>query len=445
MSERIDYDHRYCTLNRGDMVAAYTIQRKIGKGAYCTVYDVTSSDATSNQSNVAIKIYRAGYSNKDAFNAELHALIHLNNSACRINEGFTNIMKYYGYFAHLAVDITADITAESLKSSIHPCVIVGKYGDSVDELWHVFSDGLDINNAKRIFRQLCCGLKYIHRCGIAHGDIKTANILMNKKAEDLLTPQSLHDVEIVISDFNHSRFISNQECETVGTQVYCAPEVMLKLPWSTPADIWSAGCVFYELLTTNDLFTIEEDSDTELSESTDGMHIDGGTSTSIKASTTTPPKRATDHNSHDDHNSHNNSHDDNSYDSSDDANYSSSGGFDPDVVYSHLSGIYQLLGKPPTRFIKGGRDYYNSKGYLKHNPDLKTVNLREVMTNEFNCPRGVADSVHEFLLKMIKYRPEERATASALLESKFLRNIEQQTNNTNNTNNTCLLYTSRCV
>ncbi len=44
----------------------------------------------------------------------------------------------------------------------------------------------------------------------------------------------------------------------INTRQYRAPEVILELGWSTPSDIWSLGCLLYELLTGNLLFGTHE-------------------------------------------------------------------------------------------------------------------------------------------------------------------------------------------
>ena len=92
------------------------------------------------------------------------------------------------------------------------------------------------------------GIAYLHKCKIIHRDIKCSNILMNSKGD------------ICIGDFGLARR-DNQDynkryTQTVVTLCYRAPEILLGSREYGPAvDIWSAGCVFAELLTGNILFS----------------------------------------------------------------------------------------------------------------------------------------------------------------------------------------------
>ena len=40
----------------------------------------------------------------------------------------------------------------------------------------------------------------------------------------------------------------------MSTRHYRAPEVILELGWSHPCDVWSIGCIMYELATGTTLF-----------------------------------------------------------------------------------------------------------------------------------------------------------------------------------------------
>ena len=108
---------------------------------------------------------------------------------------------------------------------------------------HLFN----MSQIKYIFYQIMSGIAYLHKCKIIHRDIKCSNILMNSKGD------------ICIGDFGLARR-DNQDynkryTSTVVTLCYRAPEILLGSREYGPAvDIWSAGCVFAELLTGNILF-----------------------------------------------------------------------------------------------------------------------------------------------------------------------------------------------
>ncbi|HYG57332.1 MAG TPA: protein kinase, partial [Symbiobacteriaceae bacterium] len=82
------------------------------------------------------------------------------------------------------------------------------------------------------------GLAAIHSEHVVHRDIKPENILINGE-----TPK--------IADLGIARMLaSNELAATVtGTIYYMSPEVLCAAGASFPADIWSLGVVFYEMLT----------------------------------------------------------------------------------------------------------------------------------------------------------------------------------------------------
>ena len=66
-----------------------------------------------------------------------------------------------------------------------------------------------------------------------------------------------NDVSIVI-DFGGATYDSDSKSTIISTRQYRAPEVMLGLNWSTPADLWSAGCIIGELYLGNLFFPTHE-------------------------------------------------------------------------------------------------------------------------------------------------------------------------------------------
>lgn len=83
------------------------------------------------------------------------------------------------------------------------------------------------------------GLKSLHDAKILHRDIKSANIFMNKDHK-----------QIKLGDMNVSIVSNNGMARTqTGTPYYASPEVWNEKPYSAKCDIWSLGCVLYEMAT----------------------------------------------------------------------------------------------------------------------------------------------------------------------------------------------------
>ena len=93
--------------------------------------------------------------------------------------------------------------------------------------------------AYRIIAPLTDCLRYLHNMGIIHRDIKPENILCNS---------SLFDVKI--ADFGFSKLVFPKEkldfpCGTIN---YIAPEVIARKGYTTKADMWSLGIIFYLIM-----------------------------------------------------------------------------------------------------------------------------------------------------------------------------------------------------
>jgi len=73
---------------------------------------------------------------------------------------------------------------------------------------------------------------------VMHRDIKSANIFMNK------------DLSIKLGDMNVSKVAdpSGLNYTQTGTPYYASPEVWRDEPYGFKSDIWSLGCVIYEMI-----------------------------------------------------------------------------------------------------------------------------------------------------------------------------------------------------
>ena len=90
----------------------------------------------------------------------------------------------------------------------------------------------------RIFIQLVKGLKSLHDLKILHRDLKSANVFLFK------------DGHAKLGDLNVSKVAKKGLGYTqTGTPYYASPEVWKDLPYDNKSDIWSLGCVLYEMIT----------------------------------------------------------------------------------------------------------------------------------------------------------------------------------------------------
>jgi len=102
-----------------------------------------------------------------------------------------------------------------------------------------------------IMVEVCAGLSHAHLMGIVHRDIKPGNIFLTAAGE------------VKVLDFGLARLAGSDLTRSgyrFGTPAYMSPEQLKGLPLDHRSDIFSAGVVFYELLTSARPF----DADSEI-------------------------------------------------------------------------------------------------------------------------------------------------------------------------------------
>ncbi|EGR31224.1 protein kinase domain protein [Ichthyophthirius multifiliis] len=88
------------------------------------------------------------------------------------------------------------------------------------------------------FVQITLALDYIHEKNILHRDLKSSNVFLTRTGC------------VKIGDFGISRilFDPQEKVKTmIGTPQYLSPEVFLNSPYAYYSDIWSLGCLLYEM------------------------------------------------------------------------------------------------------------------------------------------------------------------------------------------------------
>ena len=121
--------------------------------------------------------------------------------------------------------------------------IVMEYADNGD----LYKKILEYKNKKKffeeveiwkIFIQLVKGLKALHDLQILHRDLKSANVFLFK------------DGHAKLGDLNVSKVARRGLGYTqTGTPYYASPEIWKDLPYDNKSDIWSLGCVLWEMIT----------------------------------------------------------------------------------------------------------------------------------------------------------------------------------------------------
>jgi serine/threonine-protein kinase len=156
--------------------------------------------------------------------------------------------------------------AELANSLRHPNLLgVNDFGITDDGIAYLVMDYLDgcsleniidkaghvpADRALTIFLQICEGLQYAHSRGVIHRDIKPSNVMLVQEGK-------LNDV-VKIVDFGIAEFFHQYEKQSknvtqvgdiMGSPHYMSPEQCKSGLLDHRSDIYSFGCLMYEVLT----------------------------------------------------------------------------------------------------------------------------------------------------------------------------------------------------
>ncbi|PSN47632.1 Cyclin-dependent kinase 6 [Blattella germanica] len=123
--------------------------------------------------------------------------------------------------------------------------------DLANYLEHCPPPGLSGHRIKEIMHQILCGVDFLHTHRVIHRDLKPQNLLVTNTGSIKLADFGLaktYDFEMKLTS-------------VVVTLWYRSPEVLLGLPYATPVDIWSCGCIMAELFMLAPLFSGTSEGD----------------------------------------------------------------------------------------------------------------------------------------------------------------------------------------
>lgn len=143
----------------------------------------------------------------------------------------------------------------------HICLLFEMLGRSVFDFMKMNNyQPYPFEHVRAIGHQLTLAVNFLHKNRITHTDLKPENILFVNDAYDIEYPNNksnskikhylvVKDPTIRLIDFGSATFDHEHHSKVVSTRHYRAIEVILELGWSQPCDIWSIGCILFELYT----------------------------------------------------------------------------------------------------------------------------------------------------------------------------------------------------
>ena len=197
----------------------YQIKEKLGSGGTAIVYQ--GQDTLLNRM-VTIKILREEYaSNEDfvrRFRREAQAVASLSHG---------NIVSVYdvGFEENMHYIVMEFVEGYSLKDYIKQKGII------------------PVQEASSIMTKILYGIAYAHEHGIVHRDIKAHNILLGTDGRAKVTD---FGIAVGMTDMTQTY---NTSSRIMGSVHYIAPEQVQGQPVTEKSDIYSAGVLFYEMLT----------------------------------------------------------------------------------------------------------------------------------------------------------------------------------------------------
>ena len=196
----------------------FKIIDKIGEGAYSTVYPVKRIEDGNLYALKKVKIQSLSQKEKQNALNEVRIL-------ASVNSPF--VISYKESFI--------DETDNTL------CIVM-EYADEGDlfqkiTLYKKLHTTFEENDVWKIFIQITKGLHDLHEYNILHRDLKSANVFL------------FRDGTAKLGDLNVSKIsFRGLGCTQTGTPYYASPEVWKDNPYNLKSDIWSLGCLCYELL-----------------------------------------------------------------------------------------------------------------------------------------------------------------------------------------------------
>ena len=197
----------------------FEVGKELGKGAFGSVFIVKRKEDSNIYAMKRVKISQLNTKERENALNEVRILASLNHQ---------NIVGYKEAFFE-EESRTLNIVMEyaddgDLESKIQKCIKI-KAPFSESEIWSCLI-------------QIIQGLKYLHENKVMHRDLKCANIFLLKNGT------------VKLGDLNVSKIVKMGMCSTqTGTPYYASPEVWADKPYDYKSDIWSVGCIIYELCT----------------------------------------------------------------------------------------------------------------------------------------------------------------------------------------------------
>ena len=211
--------------------AGYHVHKKLGSGVYGTVYKV--SNIIEQNPNI---FYAAKINAAIPGNPQRQALY------AKVQRRESDMLKSLTAADSVGrAHIVPLIKALEIDTDVH-CIIMELMESDLYNFMKKRNFLFTLKETRQITLKLVENLAFLSSQGLIHADLKPENILMKDEGD------------LRIADFGTS-LTSKKDYMLIQSRFYRAPEVSARYPTLTPkVDIWSLGCIIFEIFTGKVLF-----------------------------------------------------------------------------------------------------------------------------------------------------------------------------------------------
>jgi serine/threonine-protein kinase SRPK3 len=347
----------------------YSIQQKLGAGHYSTVWLAEDTRKQSSDPNnfVAIKIFKSS----GGYTAAAHDEV--------------KFLKKISLDDRMLTTKLLDEFYHNGPNGKHYCIVTNLLGNNLlDMIKRYHYRGLPYVLVQKLATQILTTLTHLHEDHkIIHTDLKPENLLLSSITSTLYLSSPSKDklhrdekhrmlcyeedgkadiltkVDAYICDFGNATDSNSHITDDITTRQYRAPETIAGCKFTEKADIWSLGCIIFELLTGDYLFD---------------------------------PKGSENFSKDEDHL----------------------------ALIVELIGMYP---KELLTSGKYNKTLFNSQGNLQYIKQFEYWPLKDVLHNKYRFDEEDAEMFSSFLLQMLQWDPELRCSARAALDHPWLKQL----------------------